>query len=128
MSGNAPISTAPLAAAEQPAASSTAPVESADGVSPAPLTKSALKKLEKEKALAAKKALKQANNATKLNTAAPSGEKKEKKEKVKKEEVVEEPPYQDVPEGEKKGESSGSFVGNRRNEEEDLRKKTSYEN
>ncbi|GAA5988559.1 hypothetical protein JCM5350_004453 [Sporobolomyces pararoseus] len=104
MSGNPPTSTAPLAAVEQPATSSTAPLESADGVAPAaaPLTKSALKKLEKEKALAAKKALKQANNATKLNTAAPSGEKKEKKEKVKKEEVQEEPPYKEVPEGEKK--------------------------
>lgn len=95
------VSTQPLATSEQTQTSTTATTESADGV--APLTKSALKKLEKEKALAAKKALKQASNSTKV--AAPQGgEKKEKKEKVKKEEVVEEPPYKDVPEGDKKGE------------------------
>lgn len=96
-----PVSTQPLASTEQPQATTSATTESADGV--APLTKSALKKLEKEKALAAKKALKQASNSTKVSATQP-GEKKEKKEKVKKEEVIEEPPYKDVPEGDKKGE------------------------
>lgn len=96
------VSTQPLATSEQTQTSTTATTESADGV--APLTKSALKKLEKEKALAAKKALKQASNSTKVAAAPQGGEKKEKKEKVKKEEVVEEPPYKDVPEGDKKGE------------------------
>ncbi|GAA5835277.1 hypothetical protein JCM11251_006667 [Rhodosporidiobolus azoricus] len=75
-----------------------------------PLTKSALKRLEKEKAFAAKKALKAAANVGKP-APTPAGEKKEKKEKVKKEEVVEEPPYKDVPEGEKKDLSSPMAAG-----------------
>lgn len=71
-----------------------------------PLTKSALKRLQKEKDLAAKKALKNANKpaggAAAGATAAP------KKEKVvkPKAEVPEEPAYIEVPEGHKKGESA----------------------
>ncbi|GAA5850278.1 hypothetical protein JCM8547_001076 [Rhodosporidiobolus lusitaniae] len=96
-----------MASLPPPVPDVTAPVAPApaEGVpldaSGQPLTKSALKRLEKEKALAAKKALKQAAGANKPQPAA-GGEKKEKKEKAKKEEAPEEPAYKDVPEGHKK--------------------------
>ncbi|BGP44765.1 valine--tRNA ligase [Rhodotorula kratochvilovae] len=70
-----------------------------------PLTKSALKRIEKEKALAAKKALKQGANPAKSASKPADGAKPAKKEKPKKEEAPEEPAYVDVPEGTKKGES-----------------------
>lgn len=93
----------PIPAVQQDAAAATAPADVPLDENGQPLTKSALKRLEKEKALAAKKALKQAANAAKpppkVNEA-----KKEKKEKAKKDEAVaDEPAYKDVPEGHKKG-------------------------
>ncbi|GAA5976762.1 hypothetical protein JCM11641_000863 [Rhodosporidiobolus odoratus] len=102
--------TAVPAAESAPALESTAQAPAVDvplDANGQPLTKSALKRLEKEKALAAKKALKQ--GAAKPQPK-PAGEKKEKKEKVKKEEVVEES-YKDVPEGEKKDLSSPMAAG-----------------
>lgn len=69
-----------------------------------PLTKSALKRLQKEKDLAAKKALKNANKpAAPAATGAGAAPKKEKVVKPKAE-VPEEPAYIEVPEGHKKGE------------------------
>ncbi|KAK4332340.1 Valine--tRNA ligase, mitochondrial [Rhodotorula toruloides] len=67
-----------------------------------PLTKSALKRLQKEKDLAAKKALKQAQNQGKPAPAAQAGEGKKKEKPAKKEEVVEEPPYGETQDGDKK--------------------------
>lgn len=71
-----------------------------------PLTKSALKRLQKEKDLAAKKALKQAQNQGKPAPAAQAGEGKKKEKPAKKEEVVEEPPYGETQDGDKKGASA----------------------
>lgn len=71
-----------------------------------PLTKSALKRLQKEKDLAAKKALKNANKpAAPAAAGAGAAPKKEKVVKPKAE-VPEEPAYIEVPEGHKKGESA----------------------
>ena len=72
-----------------------------------PLTKSALKRLQKEKDLAAKKALKNANKPA-APAAAGAGAAAPKKEKVvkPKAEVPEEPAYIEVPEGHKKGKSA----------------------
>lgn len=89
--------TLPTAAAESQIAGDEVLLDAA-GV---PLTKSALKRIEKEKKLAAIKALKSGGGAKPQPQA--SGEKKEKKEKPKKEEVVEEVSYKEVNEGDKKG-------------------------
>lgn len=72
-----------------------------------PLTKSALKRIEKEKALAAKKALKQQNKpqVAKAADGAAAAQKAVKKDKPKKDDAPEEPPYVDVPAGHKKGQS-----------------------
>lgn len=92
--------------APTPAAAPTAQADVPLDANGQPLTKSALKRLQKEKDLAAKKALKNANKpaggAAAGATAAP------KKEKVvkPKAEVPEEPAYIEVPEGHKKGESA----------------------
>ncbi|GAA5995048.1 valine--tRNA ligase [Rhodotorula paludigena] len=101
----------PIPAVQQDAAAAPAPADVPLDENGQPLTKSALKRLEKEKALAAKKALKQAANAAKpppkVNEA-----KKEKKEKAKKDEAVaDEPAYKDVPEGHKKDLSNPMAAG-----------------
>lgn len=73
-----------------------------------PLTKSALKRLQKEKDLAAKKALKSSNKPQPAAGGAAAAPKKEKVVK-KKEEAPEEPAYVEVPEGHKKGQSQPLF-------------------
>ncbi|CEQ39016.1 SPOSA6832_00498, partial [Sporobolomyces salmonicolor] len=110
----APVSSQPLPTAQLDSATPQITATTADGAADgvAPLTKSALKKLEKEKALAAKKALKQAANAGKKPAQAAEGVKKEKKEKAKKEDAQpEESPYVEVPEGHKKDLSNPMAAG-----------------
>lgn len=70
-----------------------------------PPTKSALKRMEKEAALAAKKALKKASQVAAPVAGAP---KEAKKREVKKAAVVEEPAFIEVPEGQIKGQCSRS--------------------
>lgn len=95
-----PVPAVPEQATQQPAGD--VPLD-ANGQ---PLTKSALKRLQKEKDLAAKKALKQAQNQGKPAPAAQAGEGKKKEKPAKKEEVVEEPPYGETKDGDKKGASA----------------------
>ncbi|GAA5870175.1 hypothetical protein JCM1840_001583 [Sporobolomyces johnsonii] len=110
----APVSSQPLPTAQLDSAAPQSTATTADGAADgvAPLTKSALKKLEKEKALAVKKALKQAANAGKKPAQPADGPKKDKKEKVKKDDATpEEPPYVEVPEGHKKDLSNPMAAG-----------------
>ncbi|GAA5914215.1 hypothetical protein JCM8208_001521 [Rhodotorula glutinis] len=77
-----------------------------------PLTKSALKRIEKEKALAAKKALKQQQKPAANKPAAQDGAAKAaKKDKPKKDDAPDEPPYVDVPAGDKKDLSNPMAAG-----------------
>ncbi|KAK4054912.1 valine--tRNA ligase [Microbotryomycetes sp. JL201] len=90
-------------AATAPAATQgdTAAASGANNGAPEQPTKSALKRMEKEAALAAKKALKKAQQAANPAAAQPGQGKKKEKEKPAAPEV-EEPPFIDVPEGHKK--------------------------
>lgn len=101
-----------LGAATEPAATTSTPAAAAAAggdvpldANGQPLTKSALKRLQKEKDLAAKKALKNANKPAAAAGGAGAAAAAPKKEKVvkPKAEVPEEPAYIDVPEGHKKG-------------------------
>jgi hypothetical protein len=95
LSGEASTGAADAAAAAAPAATGT-------GTGTEPPTKSALKRMEKEAALAAKKALKKA--ASVANPANKSDGAAKKKEVKKPAAVVEEPAFIEVPEGHIKGE------------------------
>ncbi|KAL8283096.1 hypothetical protein RQP46_005874 [Phenoliferia psychrophenolica] len=92
--------TAPTPAAP-PAAAAAPPADSASGAPSEPPTKSALKRMEKEAALAAKKALK---NASKV-VPGPAAPKKEKAAPVAKVEEIEQA-FVDVPEGYKKDQTN----------------------
>ncbi|TKA55374.1 hypothetical protein B0A53_02298 [Rhodotorula sp. CCFEE 5036] len=76
-----------------------------------PLTKSALKRLQKEKDLAAKKALKNANKPAAAAAAGAGAAPKKEKVVKPKAEVPEEPAYIEVPEGHKKDLSNPMAAG-----------------
>lgn len=105
---------APALGAQEAAPSAPAPAAATGDVpldaNGQPLTKSALKRIQKEKDLAAKKALKNANKPAAGAQAGGAAPKKEKPVK-KKEEAPAEPAYIEVPEGQKKGEFQGRLSG-----------------